>query len=124
MLMILSLKSVGEAKIGLRNLSGLISLYFALRSWLVNISKFKYVHHGHFGTMQRFLGFTSKYCRLHFGIFDLLRVKIILDSPTLSTNLRTQPFLGLIYLYEYESFSTSMYNNLLTKILLVYSGKT
>ena len=30
-------------------------------SWPVNISEFKFVHHGHFGTMQRFLGFTVKF---------------------------------------------------------------
>ena len=63
----LTLKSVcGEgkgvrAKIVRGNIFCLITPYFALRSWPVIISKFKYVHHGHFGTLQRFLGFSVKF---------------------------------------------------------------
>ena len=74
---------------------GLIKLYFGFRRWPVNICKFKYVHHGHFGTLQSFLRFTvkfwrpwevdgpSKCCQLLtlFGIFDPLIVKISTLPP-------------------------------------------
>ena len=68
---------------------------FVIRIWPVNISKFKYVHPGHFATILRSPGCPGKFSAprevdgpiflghilTHFGIFDPLRVKISTLPP-------------------------------------------
>ena len=77
------------------NLFAEISPYFGLRSWPVNISKFKCVHPGHFATISRSPGCPGKFwvhgeadglknvskILTHFCIFDPLRVKISTLPP-------------------------------------------
>ena len=92
----LTLKRLGGGKIAPPTVFRLFKPYSVIRNWPVNISKFKYVHPGHFATILRSPGWQGKYwapgevngptnlCDIltHFGIFDPLRVKIS-TLPTL-----------------------------------------
>ena len=53
----LTLKGMGAGGIDPIIIFRIFKPIFVIRNWPVNISKFKYVHIGHFCTLQRFIGF-------------------------------------------------------------------